>query len=92
MPPGVSLSDFYYILPELVLTAGALLVLIADVLLPRTARVGLAAVTLVALFTGAFLSKIRIEEQFMTAQFGADYARYRNEVPALIPMPRRRGG
>ena len=32
---GISLSDFYYILPELVLTAGALLVLIADVLLPR---------------------------------------------------------
>ena len=35
MPAGISLSDFYYILPELVLTAGALLVLIADVLLPR---------------------------------------------------------
>ena len=35
MPPGVSLSDFYYILPELVLTGGALLVLIADVLLPK---------------------------------------------------------
>ena len=27
MPPGISLSDFYYILPEIVLTAGALLVL-----------------------------------------------------------------
>ena len=38
MPPGISLSDFYYILPELVLTAGALLVLIADVLLPRGSR------------------------------------------------------
>ena len=38
MPPGISLSDFYYILPELVLTAGALLVLIADVLLPRGER------------------------------------------------------
>ena len=35
MPAGISPSDFYYILPELVLTAGALLVLIADVLLPR---------------------------------------------------------
>ena len=33
MPAGISLSDFYYILPELVLTAGALLVLVADVLL-----------------------------------------------------------
>ena len=35
---GISTSDFYYILPELVLTAGALLVLIADVLLPRGSR------------------------------------------------------
>jgi NADH-quinone oxidoreductase subunit N len=35
MPAGLSLSDFYYILPELVLTGGALLLLIADVLLPR---------------------------------------------------------
>src|SRR6516165_1686930 len=42
MPAGVSTSDFYYILPELVLTAGALLVLIADVLIARfpVARTG----------------------------------------------------
>src|SRR6266550_7539300 len=40
MPPGISGSDFYYILPELVLTAGALLVLIADVALPRSPRAG----------------------------------------------------
>jgi len=38
MPPGVLLTDFYYLLPELVLTAGALLVLIVDVLLPRGSR------------------------------------------------------
>jgi NADH-quinone oxidoreductase subunit N len=38
MPPGISLSDFYYILPEIVLTAGSLAVLIADVLLPRGSR------------------------------------------------------
>ena len=49
MPPGVSLSDFYYILPELVLTGGALLVLIADVLLPKDKRAALAWVTLLAL-------------------------------------------
>jgi NADH-quinone oxidoreductase subunit N len=48
MPAGISASDFYYILPELVLTAGALLVLIADVLLPRGGKV-LAWVTLAAL-------------------------------------------
>jgi NADH-quinone oxidoreductase subunit N len=48
MPPGISLSDFYYILPELVLTAGALIVLVADVLLPKGSR-ALAWVTLAAL-------------------------------------------
>src|SRR5580765_1006760 len=56
MPAGVSLSDFYYILPELVLTGGALLVLIADVLLPKERRAALAWVTLLALgATGAAL-------------------------------------
>jgi NADH-quinone oxidoreductase subunit N len=48
MPPGLSTSDFYYILPELVLTAGALVVLIADVLLPRGSK-ALAWVTLLAI-------------------------------------------
>src|ERR1043166_10310920 len=46
MPPGLSISDFYYILPELVLTGGALLVLVADVLLPRRSNVALAWITL----------------------------------------------
>ena len=49
MPPGLSTSDFYYILPELVLTAGSLLVLIADVLLPRAQRSALSWVTLLVL-------------------------------------------
>jgi NADH-quinone oxidoreductase subunit N len=49
MPPGISTSDFYYILPELVLTAGALVVLIADVLLPKARRAALAWVTMLAL-------------------------------------------
>jgi NADH-quinone oxidoreductase subunit N len=38
MPAGINTSDFYYILPEIVLTAGALAVLVADVLLPRGSR------------------------------------------------------
>jgi NADH-quinone oxidoreductase subunit N len=38
LPPGISGSDFYYILPELVLTAGALMLLVADVVLPRGSR------------------------------------------------------
>jgi len=49
MPAGISLSDFYYIAPELVLTAGALLVLVADVVLPRARRAALAWVTLFVL-------------------------------------------
>jgi NADH-quinone oxidoreductase subunit N len=38
MPPGFSGADFYYLLPELVITAGALLVLAADVLRPGRGR------------------------------------------------------
>src|SRR5215212_1637912 len=49
MPPGISSSDFYYIVPELVLTAGSLLVLIADVLLPKKSRGPLAWITLLVL-------------------------------------------
>jgi NADH-quinone oxidoreductase subunit N len=57
MPPGISASDFYYILPELVLTAGALILLIADVMLPRRSggplswvTLGVLAATFVSLF------------------------------------------
>src|SRR2546425_1090852 len=49
MPPGISASDFYYILPELVLTAGALFVLIADVAIPRENRGALGWVTLLVI-------------------------------------------
>ena len=35
MPPGFSAADFYYILPELVLTGGALVVLLLSVVTPR---------------------------------------------------------
>jgi len=48
MPAGIALSDFYYILPEIVLTVAALAVLVADVLLPRGSRL-LAWVTLAGL-------------------------------------------
>src|SRR3954468_21590134 len=56
MPQGINASDFYYILPELVLTGGALLVLIADVLLPKQSRGALAWVTLLAI--GATLAAL----------------------------------
>jgi NADH-quinone oxidoreductase subunit N len=49
MPAGISTSDFYYILPELVLTTGALVVLIVDVLLPKPRRAALSWVTLAAI-------------------------------------------
>jgi NADH-quinone oxidoreductase subunit N len=49
MPPGLSTLDFYYIRPEIVLTAGSLVVLIADVLLPRRSGNALAWVTLLAI-------------------------------------------
>src|SRR3954465_3217243 len=55
MPAGLSTSDFYYILPELVLTGGALLVLIADGLLPRGSK-ALGWITMVAL--GATLASL----------------------------------
>ena len=38
MPPGLLLSDFYYILPEIVLTLGSMLVLMADIVVPRERR------------------------------------------------------
>ena len=58
MPAGfpVSLSDFYYIIPELVLSGGALLVLVADVLLPKPQRGALAWVTLLVI--GATLASL----------------------------------
>jgi NADH-quinone oxidoreductase subunit N len=56
MPAGISTSDFYYILPELVLTAGALVVLIADVLLPKDRRAALSWVALIAI--GATLASL----------------------------------
>ena len=46
MPAGFSAADFLYILPELVLTGGALLVLLLSVLVPR--RDGLLLLTALA--------------------------------------------
>src|SRR5256714_10793655 len=55
MPAGLSTSDFYYILPEIVLTGGALIVLLADVLLPRGNK-ALGWITLLAI--GATLASL----------------------------------
>jgi len=44
-----------------------------------------------ALIAAAFLRKISIEERFLAQQFGVAYCRYRDEVPALLPLPWRSG-
>jgi len=46
VPPGINLSDFYYLLPEIVLTTGALLLLLADLMTPRDKQSILAWVAL----------------------------------------------
>ncbi len=38
MPPGFSVLDFYYLLPELVLTAGALVLLAVDVMISKKSQ------------------------------------------------------
>ena len=38
MPPGLSPVDFYYLLPEIVLTIGSMVVLLADIYVPRERR------------------------------------------------------
>jgi NADH-quinone oxidoreductase subunit N len=56
MPPGLSPRDFYYILPEIVLSIGAMLVLMADLYVAREKRgvltglsIGVLAATAVAM-------------------------------------------
>ena len=49
MPVGINLSDFYYLLPEIVLTVGALVLLMADLMVPRDKQSILAGVTLAVL-------------------------------------------
>jgi protein-S-isoprenylcysteine O-methyltransferase Ste14 len=39
-----------------------------------------------ALIAAGFVIKLRTEERFMSETFGEQYARYRAEVPALIPF------
>ena len=46
MPAGINLSDFFYLLPEIVLTAGALLLLLADLMVPNHRQSILAGVAL----------------------------------------------
>ena len=49
MPAGINLSDFFYLLPEIVLTVGSVFLLLADLIVPRHKQSILAYVTLVIL-------------------------------------------
>ena len=58
MPAGISASDFYYILPEMVLSLGAMLVLLADIYVARDRRslvTGLSVAVLVATGVAVFV-------------------------------------
>ena len=46
MPPGFSATDFYYLLPELVLIGAALVLLVADMVVPRERQGWLAGLAL----------------------------------------------
>jgi protein-S-isoprenylcysteine O-methyltransferase Ste14 len=62
--------------------SGLLLALFGTSLMLGTER----ALLGMALMTAAIIRKLIIEERFLSAQFGESYARYRTEVPALIPF------
>ena len=62
--------------------SGALLAMLGTALVQGELH-GLAAVVLA--FFG-FLTKSRVEEAFMTSQFGPDYVQYQRDVKALIPF------
>ena len=61
---------------------GILLALIGTALMIGNWRVLIG----LALVAAAILRKLTIKERFMAEHFGEDYARYRAEVPALIPF------
>jgi len=69
MPPGLPASDFYYLLPEIVLTAGALLVLVLDVTLPRRLDRSLSWVT-VAVLAGSAVALLAAEGATVTVARG----------------------
>jgi protein-S-isoprenylcysteine O-methyltransferase Ste14 len=62
--------------------SGGLLALLGTALVVGELR-GLLGVALAFLGWG---TKLRLEEAFMSEQFGAEYTRYRREVKALIPF------
>jgi protein-S-isoprenylcysteine O-methyltransferase Ste14 len=60
--------------------------LLLAILGSAVARGELRGVWAVALCTLSFVIKLRLEERWMRQVFGAEYARYSAQVPALIPF------
>ena len=69
MPPGIYGSDFYYLLPEIVLTAGSLLLLMADLLVPRNKQSILAGVAL-AVLAGTALALVPVADAHVQVSKG----------------------
>jgi protein-S-isoprenylcysteine O-methyltransferase Ste14 len=61
---------------------GLLLALIGTALMVGNWR----ALIGLAIMVGAIVRKLKIEERFMTEQFGEAYARYRAQVAMLVPF------
>jgi NADH-quinone oxidoreductase subunit N len=69
LPPGLSPADFYYILPEIVLTLGSMLVLLADIMVPRERR-GLLTGISVGVLAATALAIVAIGNPHMTISRG----------------------
>src|SRR5262245_923057 len=71
MPPGVSIStrDFFYILPEIVLAGGALVLLVADVLVSRS-RQGLLAVVALLVLGATAIALLPVADVHVTIAHG----------------------
>ena len=69
LPPGLSPADFYYLLPEIVLTIGSMIVLMADIYVPRERR-GLLTGMSVAVLAATALAILAVGNPHMTISRG----------------------
>jgi NADH-quinone oxidoreductase subunit N len=69
MPPGMSPQDFYYLLPEIVLAIGAMLVLVADIYIARERRSVLTGIS-VAVIAGTAVALLAVGAPHITISRG----------------------
>jgi NADH-quinone oxidoreductase subunit N len=69
MPPGLSVADFYYILPEIALTVGSMLVLMADLFVAREQRSVLTGLS-IAVLVATGLAIVAIGDPHVTVSGG----------------------